>query len=262
MKKYLFMLKYEFKNIIRDKMTLLLLVYPLLIILAGAYLIPVLLDNYATGGGTQTAGITIIIIVFASIAPFITAAMLGFNLLDHRDENTLNTIRVTPLSLKGYIIFKGLYGYMLSVFASFFSLFGVKHLSGDGYRLGGVNLWDSFAFSDMLLFALVASLFTPMFALALGALAKNKIEGFAYMKSTGLFIMAPVLSVLSSMQDYKQYILGIVPIFWPVKGLLVSAGLLSHSSNLPVGLYYIIGILYMAALTVLLYKWFEKKTQV
>ena len=255
------MLKYEFKNIVRDKMTLLLLVYPLLIILAGAYLIPALLENYASGEGTQTTGITVIIIVLASIAPFITAAMLGFNLLDHRDENTLNTIRVTPLSLKGYIVFKGVYGYTLSVFASFFSLFGVKHLSGEGYTLGGVNLWDSFVWSDMLVFALVASLFTPLFALALGALAKNKIEGFAYMKSSGLFIMAPVLAVLSSMQDYKQYILGIVPIFWPVKGLLVSADLLSHESNLPPILYYIIGILYMSGLTIVLYKWFEKKTQ-
>lgn len=255
------MLKYEFKNIVRDKMTLLLLVYPLLIIMVGAYLIPALLDNYATGGGSQTTGITIIIIVFASIAPFITAAMLGFNLLDHRDENTLNTIRVTPLSLRGYIVFKGIYGYLLSVFASFFSLFGVKHLSGDGYMLGGMNLWDSFAWTDMLLFALVASLFTPLFALALGALAKNKIEGFAYMKSSGLFIMAPVLSVLASMQDYKQYLLGVVPIFWPVKGLLVSADLLNHDANLSVGAYYLVGIIYMSVLTLVLYKWFEKRTQ-
>jgi fluoroquinolone transport system permease protein len=261
MKKYMDMLRYEFKNIIRDRMTLLLLVYPVLIILIGAYLIPTLLDNYASGGGAQTMGITIIIIVFSSIAPFITAAMLGFNLLDHKDENTLNTIRVTPLSLKGYIIFKGFYGYALSVFASFFSLFGVKHLSGDGYTLGGVNLWNSFTWSDMLIYALVAALLTPMFALALGALAKNKIEGFAYMKTSGLFIIAPALSVLTSMQDYKQYILGIVPIFWPVKGLLVSKNILSNPSNLPVILYYLIGILYMSTLTVILYKWFDKKTQ-
>ncbi|MFW5894304.1 MAG: ABC transporter permease [Bacillota bacterium] len=260
MAKYLSMLAYEFKNIIRDRMTLILLVYPLLIILLGSYVIPHLIDNYASGDGKLTATL-VIIIVFASIVPLITGAMLGFNLLDHKDENSLNTIRVTPLSLRGYILFKSVYTYCLSFFASFFSVFGVKHLSGDGYSVGPINLWDMFTWGDIFIYAMVASLFTPFFALFLGAVAKNKIEGFAYMKSSGIFMMLPVLITIDTMQNWKQYILGLFPIFWPVKGLLVDIDMLDHAHNLPGPLYHVIGALYMAMLIVASYKFFEEKTQ-
>ncbi|MFP4078016.1 MAG: ABC transporter permease [Candidatus Izemoplasmataceae bacterium] len=261
MAKYLSMLAYEFKNIVRDRMTLVLLVYPILIILFGAFVIPLLIDNYASGDGKLTATL-VVIIVFASLAPLITGAMLGFNLLDHKDENSLNTIRVTPLSLRGYILFKSVYAYCLSFIASFFSVFGVKHLSGDGYTVGPVNLWDMFNWGDIFVYALVASLFTPLFALFLAAVAKNKIEGFAYMKSSGIFMLLPVLVIIDTMQNWKQYILGIFPIFWPVKGLLVDIDMLDHAHNLPGIWYHIIGVLYMATLIVSSYKYFEKKTQI
>ena len=260
MAKYLNMLSYEFKNIVRDRMTLVLLIYPLLIIAMGAYIIPVLIDNYADGQAKLTATL-VVIILFSSIAPLITGAMLGFNLLDHKDENSLNTIRVTPLSLSGYIIFKSVYAYILSFIASFFSVFGVKHLSGDGYTVGGVNLWDTFAWNDILVYALVASLFTPLFALFLSAVAKNKIEGFAYMKSSGIFMLLPILVIIETMQDCKQYLLGVFPIFWPVKGLLVEIDMLEHVHNLPGPLYHLVGVVYMLCLTVLAYKVFESKNQ-
>lgn len=260
MAKYMSMLTYEFKNIVRDRMTLVLLVYPLLIIAIGAYVIPVLIDNYASGEGRLTATL-VVIIVFSSIAPLITGAMLGFNLLDHKDENSLNTIRVTPLSLRGYIIFKSIYAYALSFIASFFSVFGVKHLSGDGYAVQGVNLWDMFTWSDILVYALVASLFTPLFALFLSAVAKNKIEGFAYMKSSGIFMLLPVLVIIETMQDWKQYLLGIFPIFWPVKGLLVEIDMLDHAHNLPGPIYHMIGVVHMVGLIFLAYKTFEQKNQ-
>ncbi len=255
------MLVYEFKNIVRDKMTLILLLYPLMVIGLGSFVIPVLIDNYAgTTGGQETASL-IVIIIFASVAPFVTSALLGFSLLDHRDENTLDTLRVTPLSLRGYVLFKTLYAYLLSVNASFWILFGTKVLSGDGYTFAGVNLWDSFSLGAILLFAFAAGFFTPVFALLLSSIAKNKIEGFAYMKTTGIFALLPALVVLENLQDFKQYFLGIFPTFWPVKGMLVQADLLSHDHNLPVILYMLIGVLYPLALSLLAYRVFEKKLE-
>ncbi len=260
MSKYLNMLVYEFKNIIRDKMTMMLLVYPLFIIAVGAFIIPTLIENYGSGEGRLTASL-VVIIVFSSLVPFITGAMLGFNLLDHKDEHTLNTIRVTPLTMKGYILFKSTYAYLLSVFAAFFSIFGVKHLSGDGYQIGQVNLWEMFTWGDILAYALVASLFTPFFALFLAAIGKNKIEGFAYMKTSGIFVLLPVLVIIETMQDWKQYLLGVLPIFWPVKAMLVDIEMLDHAHNLPGPLYHGIGIIYMSALIIVAYRFFESKIQ-
>ncbi len=259
--KYIRLLKFEFKNILRDPMTLLLLVYPLMIIGIGAFIIPTLIDEYGeTPGGQETASL-VVIIVFASLASFVTAALLGFNLLNHRDENTLETLRVTPMSLRGYVAFKSIYAYVLAVNASFWVLFGVKHLSGEGYTFHGVNLWDSFEWPMMLLFALIAGLFTPAFALLLSALSKNKIEGFAYMKITGIVALLPALVVIEALQDFKQYFLGIFPVFWPIKAMLVDAGMLEHEHNLPVAGYLVIGVLYTLLLIIGMYRLFEHKIQ-
>ncbi len=259
MSKYMKLLLYEFKNIIREKMTLIMLVYPLFMIVLGSFVIPILINNYGTDASGQELASLIIIIVFANIAPFVTAAMLGFNLLDHRDENTLDTIRVTPLSLRGYVIFKTIYSYIISVNASFWSIQGVKLLSGDNYTFNGVNLWELFSLSDIFLYALVAALFTPVFAMVLAAFSKNKIEGFAFMKTAGMLTLVPALIVLETMQDYKQYILGILPSFWPTKGLLVSADLLDHAHNISFWMYMLIGVIYSCFLIVVSYRYFESR---
>ncbi len=261
MAKYSKLLKYELKNIMRDSMTKVLLVYPVFILIVTSYVLPIVLDRF--GGDTPETIVAslVMIIIFASIAPFITAAMLGFSILDNRDDNTLDTIRVTPMSLKGYVVFKSIYAYVLSVNASFLIMFGTKHLSGDGYTIMGVNLFDNFTAGNLFIYALVSGLFTPAFALLLSALAKNKIEGFAFMKGTGMIVIVPALAVIETMQDAKQYILGIVPIFWPVKGLMTSADLLTHPSNLPFVLYMVIGTLYMGVLILIFYKLFDRKLQ-
>ncbi len=261
MMKYFRLFTYEMKNILRDKMTMLMLVYPLLIIMIGSFIIPRLIDVYGQEAAGQELAVLVVIIVFSSLAPFITAAMLGFNLIDHLDENTLDTIRVTPVSLKGYVTFKTVYAYLLSVNASFWTLFGVKHLSGDGYTFHGVNLWDSFTAGNILIYAFAAGLFTPVFAMFLASVSKNKIEGFAYMKITGMLVFLPVILVLDTMQDFKQYIIGIYPIFWPVKALMVSADFLTHEHNLTYSLYITIGVFYSLFLTLLAYKHFENKLQ-
>ncbi len=258
MNKYARLLVYELKTIVREKMTLILLIYPLFMLIVGSFLIPRLIDNYGETAAGQEMASLIVIIIFAAVAPFVGSALLGFSLLDHKDENTLDTIRVTPLSLRGYVLFKTGYVYVLTANAAFWTLFGVKHLSGDGYTFHGVNLWDHFSALDILVFALVAAAFTPVFAFFLAAVSKNKIEGFAYMKVFGVVAILPAIIALEPLQDFRQYFLGIWPLFWPTKGLLVDAGLLEHAHNLhPVG-YLGIGIVYPLVLAVLLYGYFER----
>ncbi len=258
MRKFTKLLFYELKNIIKDKMTVILLVYPLMVIAIGSFILPALLDRF--GGdtpGTRVAAL-VMIILFATIAPFIGSVLLGFSLLDNRDENTLDTIRVTPLSLRGYILFKTVYTYVLTVLGSFFVVFGTKTLSGDGYTIMGVDLFADITVGLMFVYALTAGLFTPVFAFMLAAVSKNKIEGFAYMKTSGMIVLIPMLAVIETMQDAKQYVLGIVPLFWPAKGLMVGGGLFDHPSDLPMALYMVFGALYMLALAFIGYRFFER----
>jgi len=258
MKRFTGLLGFEFKNLLRDKMTLIMLLYPLLLIVIGAFIIPTLIDNYATDVAQQRTAAMVMVIIFANVAPFAGAAMLGFALLDHRDENTFDTIRVTPVSLSGYIFFKTVYSTLLSANASFWAIFGVRLLAGDGYTFAGENLLERFSIPNILLYAVVASLFTAVFAMMLAALAKNKIEGFAYMKSAGVVFLLPALLILDQLQDFKQYFIGIIPTFWPTKALFTSADLLEHDHNLTPALYLIIGTLYSLGLIAICYRWFKR----
>ncbi len=258
MDKYLRLLRFELKNLIRDSMTFVMIVYPLMMVIIGSFVIPAIIDVFGDGGPGERTASLFVLVVLTSVGPFIGAAMLGFNLLDHRDENTLDTIRVTPLSLRGYMTFKALYAYAFSAVGTVVILMGVKLLAGDNYTVMGENLLDHFTAVNIVYYALVAGLFTPVFAFFLAAVSKNKIEGFAFMKASGMIIIVPVLSLLEALQNYRQYFLGLVPNFWPLKGFLVQSGLLDHTHNLPGHLYMIIGILYMGLLIYAMYRIFDR----
>ncbi|MFP4286067.1 MAG: hypothetical protein ACLFRI_00060 [Candidatus Izemoplasmataceae bacterium] len=261
MKKYLKLLRFELKSITRDKITTVMLVYPALIVFIGAYVLPLILERFGDDTlGTKIAAM-VMIIIFAALGPFINAALLGFSLLDNRDDNTLDTIRVTPISLRGYVTFKSVYAYLLSVNASFWIIFLTDKLGQDAYTFMGSNLFQDFTLLLIITYALIAGLFTPLFGIFLAAVAKNKIEGFAYMKSSGIIVMLPALVVINTMQDYKQYFLGITPIFWPLKGLMTGGNLLENEANLPPFIYFLIGFIYMIILLILSYKVFENKVQ-
>ncbi len=259
--RYLRLLRYEFKNIVRDQMTMVMLVYPLLILMIGSYVLPELLSRFGEGDAGQYVASLVVILILGSLAPFIGGAMFGFLMLDHRDENTLDSLRVTPMSLKGYLGFKATYTYLLAVLASFVVLYGVRVLSGDRYTVMGMNVLSGFTFVNVFLYALVAGFLAPIFGLLLASLGKNKIEGFAYMKTLGILAILPALVAWEAMQDARQYLLGFMPTFWPLKGLMVDANLLQNDANLPFGLYLLIGLMYSLLLGFFLTRLFYKKIQ-
>ncbi len=259
--RYLRLLKYEFKHITRDHMTIVFLVYPLLILLLGSYVLPLILEEFGGGQPGQYVASLVVILILGSLAPFIGGAMFGFLMLDHQDENTLDSLRVTPMSLKGYLGFKAIYTYLLAVLSGVVVLYGVKVLSGDGYTVMGMNVLDGFTFTNVFLYAVVAGLLAPIFGFLLASLGKNKIEGFAYMKTLGIFAILPAMLAWEVMQDARQYFLGFMPTFWPLKALMMDAGLLENDANLPFALYLIIGLLYGLGLLFFLSRLFYKKVQ-
>ena len=250
--------RYELKNIFRDKMTALMVVYPFVITALVAFVIPAFFDFFEGDESGFFITSLVIAIILASLAPMLAGAMLGFLLLDHKDEKTLDSLRVTPLSLRSYLIYKASYTYILAVIASAFVILGTRYLSGESYTFMGQNVFRQLPISGIIFYALVSGLFGPTFGLMIATLGKNKIEGFAYLKSMGILILLPVLVMLETMQDVKQYILGIIPGFWPVKGLLESASFLDDPANLPAALYFIIGALFMGYLIIFFIKQFEK----
>jgi fluoroquinolone transport system permease protein len=135
------------------------------------------------------------------ITPMVAGTVIGFLLLDQRDDGTLGALQVTPLTLAGYL------GYRLAVpvLASIVMTVIAVPLTGL-VRIGPLPL---------VLVALAAAPLAPGFALLLGAFAANKVQGFAIMKAAGVLNWPPIIAWFAP--TVWQWVMGIVPTYWPVK---------------------------------------------
>lgn len=262
MNKYLSLLKYEAKTIVRDPINIYMSAFPIIILLLSSYVFPMIFESMDPMQGTMLkVTMLLLIVVILAFGPFFLAAMATFLLLDHKDEHTLNTIAVTPLGTPGYLKFKMTYIYLMSVVGMVVILVGTKLLAGDKYSVMGVSFFGSMGFWHIVAFAVVNGLFTPALSLLQGAFAKNKVEGFAMIKGTGMLALVPALMVLETFQGKLQYVLGIFTNFWAIKGMLVKFMPVAMGTNLSYPVYLLIGAAYNLLLLVVAYRFFLKKAE-
>jgi len=83
-----------------------------------------------TSAGGEAMAITLLIgfMLSISLGGYVTGAMLGFSLIENRDENTLVSIAVTPASVKGYTLFKFAYYFIFSFIGNLIMVGGLKYL--------------------------------------------------------------------------------------------------------------------------------------
>lgn len=264
MRKYLSLLKYEMKTIVKDPMNLFVLVFPFFILFFTGYLLPVILERTTTPD-SNAAMITLLIafVIALALGGYMGGVLLGFSLLENRDEKTLLNIAVSPVTVSGYAIFKIIYSYIIGVLGNLIMFGGLILFAKDHYvvTIYGVEigLLDGFEFWHVIVFSLVSALFVPTVALILPLIAKNKIEGFATMKLGGFIVMLPTLALLDAFVDWKQYFLGIIPMFWPLKAILNIALSSTNTANLSFWGYMLIGAGFQVALSILCFRVFIKK---
>ncbi|MEZ4357376.1 MAG: hypothetical protein R2876_01920 [Eubacteriales bacterium] len=262
MNKYIYLLKYEFKTIVRDSMNLFMCIFPLVILFLSTVIFPMVFNTTSpTDDATTKVAMLLFLIVILAFGGFLVAAMATFLLLDHKDENTLSTIAVTPLGASGYVKFKMTYIYIMSVISTIMIFLGTKLLAGDEYAIGGVSIFDTISIWHIISFAVVSALFVPALALLQGAFAKNKVEGFAYIKGTGMIALVPALLILDAFSGGLQYLLGIFPNFWALKGIMLELFPENNAANLSYPVYLIIGAAYNILLIVMAYRVFLKKAK-
>lgn len=265
MKKYLVLLRYEFKTLVKDPMNLFMLIYPFIILLLCGWMIPAILVRTGASNGASAITLLLSFALCVSSGGYVTGTMLGFSLLENRDENTLVSIAVTPMSVKGYTAFKSIYAFVFSFLGNLVMVAGLKLFASDAYVIvygsTTISLLGNISYFQTVIFSLVAALIVPFFGGLFAAIAKNKIEGFALMKTAGLIIMVPMLCLLPAFAGGWQYAVGIAPNFWPMKALLNVAMGSSNAADLNFWWYMVIGSIYQIALSLLGLKIFVKKAQ-
>jgi fluoroquinolone transport system permease protein len=170
------------------------------------------------------------------IMPMLVGMVLGFLLLDQRDDQTLMALQVTPLSLTGYLAYR----ISLPLLIALVTTLVMVPLAG----MGTVNP------AAHLAAALCASPLAPMFALFSAALAQNKVQGFAVMKASSVISLPPFIAYF--VNSGWQWLFGLVPTYWPVKvyWLLQTGDQLGW-------LVLAFGLAYESLLIALLLRWFN-----
>ena len=135
------------------------------------------------------------------MVPMLVGCVVGFLLLDQRDDRTLTALQVTPLTIGGYLLYRTAVPMVLSVAMMMVSM-----------ALAGLV---TMRVIPALLAALQAAPLAPLYALFVGAFAANKVQGFALMKATGVLAWAPLLAYFVT--SGWQVAFGIDPLYWPVK---------------------------------------------
>jgi len=155
---------------------------------------------------------------FTSIAASMPSFLFGFVLLDERDENIHNILRILPLPenfiLKSRILFIVFSGFIFSLFILIF------------------NGLIKYSPVELIVLAVLFSFIPPVLTFAITAFARNKIEAAAMYKGLSLLLFSPVIAYF--VDGAWKYLFGLIPFFWtyevmyfignPLKFALSSAG--------------------------------------
>ena len=198
----------DVKNIRREDLLMWLAGLMALVVLLMRYGVPAasgVLD--ARFGFDLTPYHDLIMSNYVLVAGMMVGTVIGFLLLDERDENTLTALLVTPLPIGAYLAYR----FTLPVVLAFvitcvtYPLIGLAPISA----------------VDLIVVAGLASFGGPFAALFLAVFAENKITGLALTKVWQGIGMFPLLAYFVG-SDW-QVLAGIVPTYWPMKVVWLAA---------------------------------------
>lgn len=239
---YLSFIHAEFKKWMRDPMLSFMIAYPVIIGLIGRYGLRYL-EN--ASGVSLLPYTDLILVVLTLVTPNIFGALLGFSILDDRDDHIFQSVQVTPLSVAGFLAFRTLLVAFLSFISTLFVMWFVQ--------IGNLSWWD------MVTISLLSSLAAPATGLLINALATNKVEGFVAMKGVvGILIVFPVVGLFFT--DLKELFFSLAPGFWPAK---VLSSLVRGEGALPLSAtqYYWFGVFYALGVNLAMGYAFRKRVR-
>lgn len=192
----------DLRNVLRDPLLAWIVFYPFVLALAVRFGTPPLTDWLRDTWSFELAPYYPLLASFVvGMAPGMVGAVVGFLLLDERDDRTLAAMMVTPLPLEQYLLYR--------LGAPTLVAFGVTLAV---YPLAGLAPLSAPA---LLTAAALAGLSAPLTALFLASFAQNKISGFAWVKVLNGINLLPVLAWFAPMPS--QLAFGVVPTYWPMK---------------------------------------------
>jgi fluoroquinolone transport system permease protein len=179
----------------------------------------------------------LIVASLTSVTASTPSYLMGFIMLDERDENVHTLLRILPLPknfiLKSRSVFIVFLGFIFSVFILIFN--------------GLIHFKILVIITVSILFALI-----PLFlTFAITAFAKNKIEAATMYKGLNIVLFLPMIAFF--VRGIWKYLFGIIPFFWTFNALCYADEPLIYLASFTVSVFT------HAIFTIVLYKIYSKK---
>ena len=232
--------KHEIKAMFRDSMYTFLFIYPIVIAIIAYFLIPYLETH------SDLFVKNLVLTLMLVLNGIMYGAITGFTILDDQDDKVLLSLKITPISVRWYIAIKLLLSYILGILGTILFMFAS----------GFYQDVDIFMF---IMIIILAPLQAPMFALIINLFAQNKVEGFVIMKSSAIFLIAPIATIF--LTNWTELLFGFLPGFWTTKLIysqlpFTTVFFQSHA------LYFIFGIIAHIIMISILFLLFSKKQKI
>ena len=198
MQKTLLLLRQDIRISWRDSSTRFFLLVPPILFIILHTVIPSLLEEYPVIMEYKAPLLLVIALQGGLMFGFVS----GFMLLDEKDQDLLSVYRVMPLSTNGFLVMRMVFPFLGTLIYTLLVL--------------SINPLFQFTGLALVLTAVNLSLLTPVLALMVAALGKNKVEGLTWFKAFDLVVLTPFLPFFLS--DGWQYPFMIVPTYWSVQG--------------------------------------------
>ncbi len=230
---------YELKKWLRDPMMVFLITYLLIIALVIRFSVPYIEEKF---NFSLVAYYHIIIAGTMLLTAVVVGAIIGFSILDDRDDKVLYAVDVSPVSFNTFMGFRFVLSFVVTFISCILAILIIN--------LGDIPLYA------LLLVTISISLFSSVSAMFINFFATNKVEGFAMMKAGAIIIVFPIVAMFFT--DFKEFFFGFEPNFWAVKALSV-AMLPNVDFNLGFWGYYLVGVIYVIVLNIVVFKIFKKR---
>lgn len=174
---------------------------------AAVWLVPALTEHVATAYGFDleryypaiTSG-------FQIVGPLmLLGAMCGLLLLEDKDQHTLTALRVTPVPIHVYVLYRAAVTVVLTA-TSVVATLALSPIYPTGLLVAAVPI------------GVLAGLGAVLVGLLMAAAANNKVEGLAIIRAIGVLVFViPHIPFFVDLALHIELLFGIVPSYWPAK---------------------------------------------
>lgn len=192
-------IKSELKKIIREPMMALLLFVPLIIPVIFRLLVTFLVPFIGKYVEFDFSLYNHYVLSFVlMLSPMLLSMIVGFSMIDDRDNRMVELISVTPFSKSGYVVLRLA---MLATLVLFYSLYSYFVLG-----IYVISVWT------VLYLSVILSLYSAIMGLLLFTVASDKVKALTYAKGLNIIFLFAFVDLLNI--PWMNVLGGFFPPYW------------------------------------------------